>query len=116
MSEGPPLDDLLSALRSSDREVQRPACDALVPRVTEDADTRDAVTALLRDAHPETRFAAAFVLFHARPTLRILPALLEALELADGDRRWQAAQMLAALGRLQTEVFPVVLHLSLIHI
>ena len=62
---------------------------------------------LLRAPEPLARFAAAWVLFHAeRPSLRLLPALLESLELPDGDLRWQAAQMLAALGRMQSEVLP----------
>src|SRR5262249_31911979 len=71
---------------------------------------RDALRELLRAGEPLARFAAAYVLFHAeRPSLRILPALLDALDLPDGDLRWQAAQMLAALGRMQGEVLPVLL-------
>jgi hypothetical protein len=51
------------------------------------------------------------VLFRARrPNLRLLPALLGALELADGDRRWEAAQMLVQLGRIDASVATVLRH------
>jgi HEAT repeat protein len=101
---------LLERLASDDRAEQRRACDEAAARVPREPALRDALRERLADPRPHARFAAAFVLFHAeRPTLRLLPALLESLELADGDARWQAAQMLAALGRLHGEVLPVLL-------
>jgi HEAT repeat protein len=101
---------LLARLGSNDRAEQRRACDEAAERVRAEPGLRDQLRELLADPRPLARFAAAFVLFHAeRPTLRLLPALLESLELADGDVRWQAAQMLAALGRLHGEVLPVLL-------
>ena len=102
--------DLLARLASADRAEQRRACDEAALRIRTEPGVRDALRELLRDPRPLARFAAAFVLFHAeRPTLRLLPALLDSLELPDGDARWQAAQMLAALGRLHGEVLPVLL-------
>jgi HEAT repeat protein len=101
---------LVARLASPDRAEQRRACDEAATRVTQEPGLRDALRDLLRDERPLARFAAAFVLFHTeRPSLRLLPALLESLELADGDARWQAAQMLAALGRMHGEVLPVLL-------
>ncbi len=103
--------ELLEYLDSEDRGAQRLACDTLAARVRDRPELRDALLSRLRDDSRLVRFTAAFVLFHAeRPTLRLLPALLDALEIADGDIRWQATQMLAALGRMQGEVFPVLLH------
>ncbi len=101
---------LLARLGSSDRAEQRRACDEAAQRIRTEPGVRDSLRELLADSNPLARFAAAFVLFHAeRPSLRLLPALLESLERADGDVRWQAAQMLAALGRLHGEVLPVLL-------
>ena len=72
---------------------------------------RDRVLETLQSESPDARFAAAFVLFHAeRPSLRLLSPLLASLELADGDARWQAAHLLALLGRLHAEVLPVLVH------
>jgi HEAT repeat protein len=102
--------ELLARLASAERAEQRRACDEAALRVRSEPGLRDALRELLRDPRPLARFAAAFVLFHAeRPSLRLLPALLDSLELADGDARWQAAQMLAVLGRLHGEVLPVLL-------
>jgi HEAT repeat protein len=101
---------LVARLGSADRAAQRRACDEAAARLAKEPALRDALRDALADPRPAARFAAAFVLFHAeRPGLRLLAPLLESLELADGDARWQAAQMLAALGRLHGEVLPVLL-------
>lgn len=103
--------ELLERLGSPTRATQRGACDEALPRVRSEPALRDAVRELLRAENPFARFSAAWLLFQSeRPSLRLLPALLESLELRDGDLRWQAAQMLTALGRMQAEVLPVVLH------
>jgi HEAT repeat protein len=103
--------DLLERLGSQTRATQREACDEAVKRLREEPGLREHVRNLLHGPNAIARFSAAWVLFHVeRPTLRLLPALLDALELRDGDLRWQAAQMLTTLGRLQPEVLPVVLH------
>ena len=104
-------EQLLERLGARDRSVQRHACDALAARLRGEPELRERVIERLRSDTPGERFAAAFVLFHAdRPGLRLLPVLLEALELEDGDMRWQATHMLAMLGRLHGEVLPVALH------
>ena len=104
-------DTLLERLGSASRETQRRACDEALERLREDAGLRDGLRELLRGEDPLARFGAAWVLFQSeRPSLRLLPALLGSLELRDGDLRWQAAQMLTALGRLQPEVLAVLLH------
>ncbi len=112
MAEVDPSDaELIEALGSEDRPKQRHACDELARRLPGDPTLRQSLLARLRDDRPRVRFATAWILFQAeRPTLRLLPALLDALELEDGDVRWSAAHMLATLGRLQGEVFPVLLH------
>ena len=102
---------LLEQLGSTDRSRQRSACSALAERLGERPELRAALLSTVREGTPLARFAAAFVLFGAeRPTLRLLPALLDALDLEDGDIRWQATHMLATLGHLQGEVLPVVVH------
>jgi HEAT repeat protein len=104
-------DTLLERLGSPSRETQRRACDEALERLRGDAGLRDRLRELLRGESALARFAAAWLLFQSeRPTLRLLPALLASLELPDGDLRWQAAQMLAALGRMQPEVVAVLLH------
>lgn len=102
---------LVEQLGATDRSTQRLACTALAKRLAKHPELKEALRSTVREGTPVARFAAAFVLFGAeRPTLRLLPALLDALELQDGDIRWQATQMLATLGRLQGEVFPVLIH------
>jgi len=103
--------ELLAGLGAQDREVQRRACDEATAAVRSDPELRDAVRQLLRRPEPRARFGAAFTLFRAEgPSLALLSPLLESLELPDGDQRWEAAQMLVTLGRLQGEVFPVLAH------
>ncbi len=102
---------LVEQLGATDRSTQRLACTALAKRLAKHPELKEALRSTVREGTPVARFAAAFVLFGAeRPTLRLLPALLDALELEDGDIRWQATHMLATLGRMQGEVFPVIMH------
>jgi HEAT repeat protein len=109
-----PLAALFERLGSSDRPTQRDACDEALGLLERDAALLDRFNELLRHGNPRARFSAAYVLFHARtPSLRILPALLDALDLEDGDVRWAATHMLTVLGRLQPEVLPVLLHEAL---
>jgi len=104
-------DTLLERLGSTSRETQRRACVEALERLRGNAELRDQLRALLRGDSALARFSALWVLFQSeRPTLRLLPALLESLELPDGDLRWQAAQMLTALGRMQPAVLAVLLH------
>ena len=102
---------LLERLGSLDRGTQRGACDEATRRLREEPGLREQILQLMRHGSPQARFAAVFVLFAAEgPTLRLLPPLLEALDLDDGDQRWSAAHMLSLLGRTHGEVLPVVLH------
>lgn len=97
-------------LGSEDRAIQRQACDAACRELETQPALRTELRDLLRRGSPRARFAAAWVLVRCDPpSLRVLPALLDALELPDGDLRWSAAHMLTALGRTQPEVFAVLL-------
>jgi HEAT repeat protein len=103
--------DLLEPLGSSDRATQRVACERATALLRQKPEFRETLHGWLLQSNPRLRFAAAYVLFRAgRATLRLLPALLDSLELDDGDLRWTAAHMLATLGRMQAEVCPVLLH------
>ena len=98
---------LLERIASRDRATQRGACREAATRLRDEPGLRAELLRLLKEGSPLGRFGAAFVLFHAQPGLRVLPALLDALELEDGDLRWSATHMLALLGRTQPEVLPV---------
>jgi HEAT repeat protein len=101
---------LLERIGDSDRGAQRKACDEVAARLNDEPELRTQVVDLLRHGSTLARFGAAFALLQQGPTLRVLPALLDALELDDGDLRWTAAHLLASLGRRQGEVLPVLLH------
>jgi HEAT repeat protein len=104
-------DELIERLGSDDRTTRRLACDEAIERLAQDVGLMRDLVRALQDGEPYARFSIAFVLFHAgRPSLRLLPALLDALEFDDGDLRWSATHMLATLGRMQPEAFPVLLH------
>ena len=100
---------LLERLASGDRPTQRHACEEAGARLRDEPGFRDDLLRLLKDGSRLGRFGAAFVLFHTGPSLRVLPALLDALELEDGDLRWSATHMLTVLGRTQPEVLPVLI-------
>ncbi len=103
-------DELLRRLGSHARAEQRAACEEVRERIGNEPGLHQRVRDLLRSGEPRERFAAAWVLFRSEaPGLRVLPALLDSLELSDGDLRWSAAHMLAALGRTQPEVLAVLL-------
>ena len=105
------LGDLVERLGSVERPVQRGACNEALERLREDPELRPQLLRLLRAESRQARFGAAYVLFNAEgPALRLLPALLDALDLDDGDLRWSAAHMLAVMGRAKGEVLPVLVH------
>ncbi len=105
------LVDLVERLGSAERPVQRGACDEARERLRSEPELRPQIVRLLHAGSRHGRFAAAFVLFNAEgPALRLLPALLDALDLDDGDLRWSAAHMIAVLGRAKGEVLPVLVH------
>lgn len=101
-------------LGGEDRTARRAACDGLVARLSAEPGLERAIRGLLADPDPRTRFSAAWILFRARgPQLRLLPALLAALELDDGDLRWSATHMLSALASVAPEALQVALHQTL---
>jgi HEAT repeat protein len=107
----PSVDELLARLASDDRTEQRLACDAAAALLKLEPRFQNVLNRVLLDGTPRARFAAAWVLFHVHgPSLRHLPALLDALECSDGDVRWSATHMLATLGRLKREAVEVLLH------
>lgn len=108
----PALDPSLRAsLGGEDRTARRAACDAIVGRLGDEPELELSVRKLLADPDSQTRFSAAWILFRARgPSLRLLPVLVEALDLDDGDLRWSAAHMLAALASITPEALQVTLH------
>lgn len=102
--------ELLEALGSTDRAAQRAASDDAIELMRKDRSFRDALVKLMRGGSPLERFGAAYVLFHDGPSLRTVPALLESLDLDDGDLRWTATHLLVTLGRTQPEVIALLLH------
>lgn len=103
--------ELIEKLGSLERAAQRSACEDALKRLGEDPSFQRELLRVLGGGTRRARFSSAFVLFRAgRVGLRLLPALLDALELEDGDLRWSAAHMLAMLGRAHGEVFPVLLY------
>jgi hypothetical protein len=103
--------ELIARLDSADRAEQRAAGSEIARRLKAEPELRGALYERLRAGAPLGRFAAAWSLAQVeRPNLRMLPALLAALELADGDVRWSAVQLLVDLGRVQSEVLPVLVH------
>jgi len=101
---------LLDALELPDRGAMRRACDEIAAHLKQDPELRAAVLERLRSGSRRGRFAAAWAMARVeRPSLRLLPALLGALDDPDGDVRWSAVQLLVDLGRVQGEVLPVLL-------
>ena len=106
------MQKLLDRLASEDRDILRAACDEALRTLPETPELRGALRDALGRESLHGRFPAAWVLFpgESRPGLGLLPPLLASLELDDGHLRWTAAHLLATLGRMHGEVFPVMLH------
>jgi HEAT repeat protein len=104
-----PLDEaealaVVATLGAAEKAVQRRAADVL--RLT-DAAARPAILAqlrvCLRAAELPMRWGAAFALGQlGMLDAELVPALLEALAVRDGDQRWAAAALLVACGRLES--------------
>ncbi len=106
-----PAAELLEKLGAKERKLRRLACDDAVAALRAQPELRDSLQRVLADGTLEARFSAAWVLFRSgNASLRLLPALLDSLEHADGDLRWSASHMLATLGRIHPEVLPLLLH------
>jgi HEAT repeat protein len=104
---------LAEALGDETDAVARAASQTLAALGRRHAAVREALRASLREDPPRRRIRAAFTLARLEPPeLRSLPALVSALEDADGDVRWTATRILVELGRLHGEVLPVLLNLA----
>ncbi|MCE2391661.1 MAG: HEAT repeat domain-containing protein [Proteobacteria bacterium] len=97
--------DWLDALGSAELAERRRACDAAIDELRRRPELGRHLRRVLRGGSREASFAAAYVLFQAQgPSPGLLPALVESLDLPDADARWQALEMLVALGRRRPEV------------
>jgi hypothetical protein len=104
---------LCEALGDPSPTVARAASDALVALGQRDAEVKTALGDLLHGAAPESRLRAALTWGRIEPPpIRLLPALVDALDHPDGDVRWEAARQLVAMGRLERDVLPVLLQLA----
>ena len=104
---------LVEDLGSEDRRLQRSACDAVREKIGTEPEWKRVLQDLLGSPDPIARFSAAWVLAHAgHDDLRLLPALLDSLELEDGDLRWSATHLLVTLGHRHPEVYPVLLQVT----
>jgi hypothetical protein len=103
---------LSEALGDPVRAVSQAAGDALAA-IGRSHDVRPELRAALHSAESARRLAAALTWARLEPPdPRLLPALVDALALADSKRRWAAARLLVETGRLHGEVLPLLLGLS----
>jgi hypothetical protein len=106
------VDALCAALADADKSVARAACDALARIGARDASVSRTLAAVLPRLEPRGRLFAALAIARLEPPPpKLLPPLVAALALADGDLRWTAVRLLVELGRSQPEVLPVLLAL-----
>jgi len=106
------VDGLVGALGDPVMAVAQAATDALV-KLGQDHEVIPSLRAALRDGDAMRRLDAALALARLEPPhVRLVPALVDGLGLADAKRRWWATRLLVETGRLATEVLPVLLGLS----
>jgi hypothetical protein len=99
------VDALCAALADPAKEVAREASRALSEIGARHGGVTAALGAALRGPDPRARLFAALAIGRlGPPPLRLLPALVDALALADGDLRFAAARLLVDLGRTEPEV------------
>jgi len=99
------VDALCAALGDPAKEVAREASKALAEIGTRHAGVTEELGRALRRGEPRARLFAALALARlGPPPLKLLPALVDALALADGDLRFTAAHLLVDLGRTWPEV------------
>jgi hypothetical protein len=99
------VDALCAALADPAKEVAREASTALSRIGARHGGVTAALSAALRAPDPRARLFAALAIGRlGPPPLKLLPALVDALALADGDLRFAAARLLVDLGRLEPEV------------
>lgn len=106
------VDALCAALADPEKAVARAACDALARIGTRDPSVSRALSAALPRLQPQGRLFAALAIARLEPPpAKLLPPLVAALALADGDLRWTAVRLLVELGRSAPEVLPLLLAL-----
>jgi HEAT repeat protein len=106
------VDALVEALADPDKGVARAASDALARIGQRDAGVSRTLAAALQRLAPQGRLFAALAIARLEPPpLKLLPPLVSALALADGDLRWTAVRLLVELGRSAPEVLPLLLAL-----
>ncbi|HVH20629.1 MAG TPA: HEAT repeat domain-containing protein [Myxococcota bacterium] len=99
------VDALCAALADPVKEVAREASASLAKIGARHGGVTTALGAALRGSDPRARLFAALAIGRlGPPPLKLLPALVDALALADGDLRFAAARLLVDLGRLEPEV------------
>lgn len=105
------VESLCDALADGEHSVARAASDALVGIGPRDPELAQRLQPGLRCASRSGRCWAAFTLARLEPpALKLLPVLLDGLELPNRQIRWSSAKLLVELGRLETDVLPVLLH------
>jgi hypothetical protein len=106
------VDALCAALADPQKPVARAASEALARIGARHGGVQAALSAALRGGEPRARLYAALAIARLEPPpIKLLPALIDALALADGDLRFAAARLLVDLGRLQPEVLALLLSL-----
>ena len=99
------VDALCAALADPVRTVGREASAALARIGAAHGGVMPALSAALRGAEAHARLFAALAIGRLEPPApKLLPALVDALALADGDLRFEAARLLVDLGHLHPEV------------
>ena len=99
------VDALCATLADPAREVAREASRALSEIGARHGGVTAALSAALRGPDPRARLLAALAIARlGPPPLKLLPALVDALALPDGDLRFAAARLLVDLGRMEPEV------------
>ncbi|MDH3212105.1 MAG: HEAT repeat domain-containing protein [Myxococcales bacterium] len=107
------IEALVEALGDPDKAVARAASDALATIGRTAPEVGAALRPALHGDDPMRRWGAAFTTARLEPpSEKLLPALVEALGLPDGDVRWAAAKILVETGRLVDSVLPLLLGLA----
>lgn len=107
------IDALVAALADDDASVVRAASAALERIGREHPAVLTALRGALRSPEPRQRLEAAWTWARLEPPpIKLLPAVVSALDSARRQARWRAARLLVELGRLHEEVLPVVANLA----
>jgi HEAT repeat protein len=103
------VDALVDALGDRDPGVVRAATRALAQIGREHAGVLVALRPALRAQDARQRIEAAWTWARLEPPpIKLLPAIVSALDELEGDARWRAARLLVELARMHGEVAPVI--------